>query len=95
MQKILIVNSNIKQCTILRDAIHSAFKKWEIETAYCYSDGKLLVKESVQTKKLFTLFLLDKQLSKTQEDHSGYILAKYIRKNLEYFTTPMLFLQTH
>lgn len=91
MQKILIANSNIKQCSILRNAIHSAFPNWEIETAYCYSDGKLLVKESIQIKKLFTLFLLDKQLSETQEDHSGYILAKYIRKNPEYFTTPMLF----
>lgn len=91
MQKILIANSNIKQCTILRNAIYSAFPNWEIETAYCYSDGKLLVKESIQTKKLFTLFLLDKQLSETQEDYSGYILAKYIRKNPKYFTTPMLF----
>lgn len=91
MQKILIVNSNIKQCTILRNAIHSAFPNWEIETAYCYLDGKLLVKESIQTKKLFTLFLLDKQLSETQEDHRGYILAKHIRKNPKYFITPMLF----
>ncbi|MBD5089450.1 MAG: DNA-binding response regulator [Clostridiales bacterium] len=91
MQQILIVNNDIEQCTILKDTINSAFPNWKIETAHCYSDGKLLVKESVQTNNCFTLFLLDKQLSNTQEDHSGFVLAEYIRKNPEYFTTPMLF----
>ena len=91
MQQILIVNNDIEQCIILKDTIHSAFPNWKIETAHCYSDGKLLVTESIQTNNCFTLFLLDKQLSRTQEDHSGYILAEYIRKNSEYFTTPMLF----
>lgn len=91
MQKILIVNSNIKQCTILKETIQNAFPNWKLEIIHCYLDGKVLVRESLQTNDSFTLFLLDKNLTKVQKDHRGYELADYIRKNPVYFTTPMLF----
>ncbi|MCI8408815.1 MAG: response regulator [Lachnospiraceae bacterium] len=94
MQKILIVNSNIKQCTILKKTIKNAFPNWKLEIVHCYSDGKILVTESLQNNDYFTLFLLDKNLTMIQKDYSGYELADYIRKYPTYFTTPMLFFAT-
>ena len=92
MQRILITEDNVEQCTMLRNTIQNAFPDWKIETANCYSDGEQLITKSIQTKDYFTLFLIDIQLSEGQKNCSGFLLAEYIRENPAYFTTPMLFL---
>lgn len=94
MQKILIANNDTEQCTILKETIQGLFPDWKLEFVHCYLDGKVLIKESFQTNDYFTLFLLDKDLSKVQKDYHDSELADYIRKNPAYFTTPMLFFAT-
>lgn len=91
MQKILIVNSDIEQCTLLKKTIQSTFPNWKIETVHCYLDGKLCISESIKNEDYFTLFFLDKDLPKTHENHNSYVLAEFIRKNPAYYITPMIF----
>lgn len=93
MQLILIVDNDATQCTTLKNTIQKAFPNWKSIIAHCYSDAERLVEESIETNSCFTLFLLDIQLSGNQDNRDGYILAEYIRKKPEYYTTPMLFLQ--
>lgn len=92
MHHVLIVEDNHSQCTLLQQTLKNQYPDWNIETANNYEDGLYKLNNSLQKKPLFTLFLLDVQLSTTKGDRGGFFLAKELRKHPSYYTTPILFL---
>lgn len=92
MFNILIVEDDPIQQNMLETTIHSQYPSWNICTANTYENAmeKLLI--SLKTGDYFSLFLLDIQLSETEGDRGGFILATEIRKREPYYMTPLLFL---
>ena len=89
MQHVLIVEDDIQQNNLIRKTIQKQYKDWIIDSATSYDAALTLLQTS---KSPYTIFLLDIQLSLSKGDHGGFFLAKEIRKQSIYYTTPILFL---
>ena len=92
MHTVLGVEDDKLQLQMIEETIHSQYDNWIIRTASSYEEATNILKLSVETKNLFSLFLLDVQLSKNEGDRGGFILANEIRKIPYYYMTPLLFL---
>lgn len=94
MQKVLIVEDDLKQNKMLYDAINTRYPHWMVHSAINYTEAEQYLYESLTNKnnKLYTLFLFDIQLSASSDDRGGFLLAETLRKHKEYFKTPILFL---
>lgn len=91
MHRVLIVEDDLEQLKILKETLKIEYTDWDICTAENYENGIRLIQESL-TKSLFTLFLLDIQLTKSQGDRGGFFIAKELRSLPPYYRTPILFL---
>lgn len=94
MQKVLIVEDDLKQNKMLYDAINARYPHWTIHSATNYTEAEQYISDSLTNKsnKLYTLFLFGVQLSASPDDRGGFLLAEALRKHKEYFKTPILFL---
>lgn len=92
MNRVLIVEDNNNQCAFLQKTLQAEYPLWEICVANTYKDGLQLLDISIENKQYFTLFLLDVQLTTVADDRGGFLLAEYIRKQPNYYRTPILFL---
>lgn len=92
MNRVLIVEDNSNQCTFLEETLHDAYPLWEICTAKTCEECVHLLDDSIENKQLFTLFLLDVQLTSAVDDRGGFLLAEHLRKQPDYYRTPILFL---
>ena len=92
MHKILILEDETAQRTMLYETIKNSYNDWEIIQADSYDSAKKLLEQSIKEQSHFTLFLLDVQLSDNAGDRGGFFIAREIRKQMPYFMTPILFL---
>jgi DNA-binding LytR/AlgR family response regulator len=92
MQKVLIVEDDLNQLNLLYETIHAAYPSWTIQTACGYAHAKSLISDSIKKEELFSLFLLDVQLSSETADRGGFFLAQMLREEKCYYLTPILFL---
>lgn len=92
MHKILIVEDDISQNIILKEALQSNYSDWNILTADSLSSACQYIEDSLLLNEPFTLFLLDVQLSREEGNQDGFLIAERIRKESRYFRTPILFL---
>lgn len=92
MHKILIVEDDKTQAKELYNSLGCEYPHWEIHTAYTFDEGYKEIQLSIDKNELFSLFLLDIQLSEQTSDMSGFELARHIRSYRAYFKTPILFL---
>lgn len=92
MNRVLIVEDNINQCIFLQETLHTAYPLWEVCTATTCEEGLQLLDASIENKQLFTLFLFDVQLTSAAGDRGGFLLAEHLRKQPDYYRTPILFL---
>ena len=89
MSDILIVEDDEIQCSTLKKTLCEAYPNWNIDTAGSIDEATFLLTQSHQ---VYSLFLLDIQLSENTGDRSGFQLAEQIRAMKPYYTTPILFL---
>ena len=92
MNRVLIVEDNINQCAFLQKTIQDTYPLWEVCTATTCEEGLQLLESSIENQKLFTLFLFDVQLTSSVGDRGGFLLAEHLRKQPDYYRTPILFL---
>lgn len=91
-QKILILEDDIEQNSIITQSIQANYPFWKLCSAYNLESAQKLIKQSVTDKEYFSLFLLDIQLSKVKENRGGFIVAELIRSISNYYQTPILFM---
>lgn len=91
MQNILIVEDNREQLDMLISTISTEYPSWTICSAQSYNEAVKALKNSL-CGDLFTLFLLDIQLTEHPTDRGGFLFAEEIRKIPAYFKTNILFL---
>jgi DNA-binding LytR/AlgR family response regulator len=72
--------------------ISSSYPKWNIDCANNRSAAIDYINNSIHNSQLYTLFLLDVQLSKETDDRSGFFIAEKIRNCPDYYKIPILFL---
>lgn len=89
MHHVLIVEDDITQGMLIKENISNTYPDWIVDFAPSYDSASSLLKKVAVP---YTIFLLDIQLSLNTGDRGGFILAKEIRKQPVYFTTPILFL---
>ncbi|MDD6071234.1 MAG: LytTR family DNA-binding domain-containing protein [Clostridiales bacterium] len=92
MHNILIVEDHKEQNDELYKGIHQAYPNWNISSAYSLEDAKEFLSSSLNTNKLYSIFLLDVQLKDDPCDFGGFVLANEIRSQKNYNTVPILFL---
>ena len=92
MHNVLIVEDDSTQLELLRKTIADTYSTWTIQTASNYKDANMLLEQSFQNNRPFSLFLFDIQLSNEEGDRGGFFLAKEVRKQPMYYRVPMLFL---
>lgn len=92
MIRILIVEDNLIQAKALKDMLNQFFLDAKVTICSNYSNAEESIKESIVTRDVYSMFLLDIQLSDAPGDRGGYVLSNYIRSLKEYYTTPILFL---
>lgn len=90
-EKVLIVEDDIEQNTVIKKTLSEQYPTWDIVSVFTYDEAEKEVRNSVK-KNHFTLFLLDVQLTDHKADRGGFVLADLIRKNYLYYKTPILFL---
>ncbi|MGN0428541.1 MAG: LytR/AlgR family response regulator transcription factor [Acetatifactor sp.] len=92
MERILIVEDDIAQLDFIDEVIRENYPGFSIQKASTYEEALGFIQASVSETKYFSLFLLDIQLTISQADRGGFILAKKIRDQKAYFQVPILFL---
>ncbi len=90
-ERILIVEDNNIQRIVIYETLRNAYPDWVIVSVSGYDEAESEIKNSLSGDP-FSLFLLDVQLSINKSDRGGFVLANLIRKQAEYFQTPILFL---
>lgn len=92
MHKLLIVEDDQIQNFVLLEGIKQEYPYWNIFSATTYEEAFSMLTKSIQENDLFSLFLLDIQLTPQNGDTGGFYLAEQIRSYKQYFKTPILFL---
>lgn len=102
MQRILIVEDEELQRRELSEGLKQEYPAWDIRTAATLEEALSLLRDSLETGSLFTLFLLDIRLDTNtasapsfpvaQENTDGFQFAEEIRRYPDYYTSPILFL---
>ena len=92
MERILIVEDDIAQLNFIAEALRENYPGFSIQKASTFEEALDFIQDSVSETGYFSLFLLDIQLTASQADRGGFILANKIREQKAYFQTPILFL---
>jgi len=92
MQKILIVEDDLKQLDLLERVLTSNYPSWIIDCANSFKTALKLIDESCEKQALYSLFLFDVKLALEDANADGFELGRYIRLIEDYYCTPVLYL---